>query len=122
MLAQLPGGGATPLASGIAKAHELAQNARRAGETSLVVLLTDGRANIDHRGVADRKQAAEHAMTAARGLAADGITALLVDTASVPSAKTADLARCMNARYLPLPNAGAREIAGAVALGRRSAA
>jgi magnesium chelatase subunit D len=120
-LAQLAGGGATPLARGIDAAYELALKARRSGQSSLVVLLTDGRANIDGEGVADRKRAAEHAAVAARRLAADRIGALLVDVASAPSAKAADLARHMNARYLPLPNAGAREIAGAVALGRHIA-
>lgn len=119
-LGQLVGGGATPLAHGIDAAYELALQARRSGQTSLVVLLTDGRANIDARGVADRKRATEHAIASARRLAADRIAGLLVDVASAPNAKAADLARSMNARYLPLPNAGAREIAGAVALRRQT--
>ena len=122
MLAQLPGGGATPLASGIEKAHMLALSARQAGQSTLIVLLTDGRANIDRDGSAGRKQAGEDAMSAARRLASEGITAIVVDTSSVPSTKAAELANVMRARYLPLPNAGAREIAGAIVLGGRSAA
>ena len=114
-LSGLPGGGATPLAGGIDAACNLAVTARRAGQSSLVVVLTDGRANIDRDGVAHRARAGEQAIDAARRIAAERIDALLVDTSPMPGAKGADLARAMSARYLALPNAGARDIARAVA-------
>ena len=50
-LAELPGGGGTPLSAGIDSARILAQAVRRQGGTPLIVLLTDGRANVtrNHR-------------------------------------------------------------------------
>ncbi|MEM9638668.1 MAG: VWA domain-containing protein, partial [Pseudomonadota bacterium] len=45
-LASLPGGGGTPLATGLRQAFELATQARSKGLTPTLVLLTDGRANI----------------------------------------------------------------------------
>lgn len=120
-LSGLPGGGATPLATGLDAAHDLALKARRAGQSSLVVVLTDGRANIDRSGAADRKRAHVDAMSAAQRLAEAGCAALLIDTSPAPSPKAAEIAGKMNARYLPLPNAGARDIAAVVARERASA-
>ena len=47
-LAELPGGGGTPLAAGIDAARELAFAVRRRGDTAVVVVLSDGRANLAH--------------------------------------------------------------------------
>ena len=49
-LAELPGGGGTPLASGMEAALELALGAQRRGMAPTVCILTDGRANIDKTG------------------------------------------------------------------------
>ena len=53
-LAELPGGGGTPLAAGLNAARELAEAARARGRTPFVVVLTDGRANIAADGTAVR--------------------------------------------------------------------
>ena len=45
-LAELPGGGGTPLAAGIRLALDIALGILRKGETPVVILLTDGRANV----------------------------------------------------------------------------
>ncbi len=42
-LAALPGGGGTPLASGLAAAESLAEEVRRKGRTPTLVVITDGR-------------------------------------------------------------------------------
>jgi magnesium chelatase subunit D len=120
-LSGLPGGGATPLAAGIDAAHALALAARRAGDAALIVILTDGRANIDRTGTADRRRANSDAEAAAQGLAADRLPAMVIDTSPVPGPKAGDLARAMRARYIALPHAGAREIAGIVARAGASA-
>ena len=57
-LAALPGGGGTPLAAGIDAAVELAELALRRGETPIVVVLTDGRANVARDGTGGRARAA----------------------------------------------------------------
>ncbi|MEM9860719.1 MAG: VWA domain-containing protein, partial [Myxococcota bacterium] len=49
-LAGLAGGGATPLASGIDGARLLAHDQRARGRTPLIVLMTDGRANVSRSG------------------------------------------------------------------------
>lgn len=115
-LAGLPGGGGTPLAAGIDAALALAEAVRRRGETPVVVLLTDGRANIARDGEPGRTRAGEDALAAARQLQAAGVTALLLDTSPQPQATARQLAAQMGAAYLPLPHAGAAELSQAVRL------
>jgi len=113
-LAGLPGGGGTPLAAGIASAHALADAVRRRGATPVVVLLTDGRANIARDGSPGRAHAAEDALAAARAMQADGFAALLLDTSPQPQPPARDLAAAMGARYVPLPHAGAAAVSQVV--------
>jgi magnesium chelatase subunit D len=102
-LAGLPGGGATPLAAGIDAARQMALAERRRGKRPMIVLLTDGGANIDREGRQGRKQAMDDALAAASACASDRLTALVIDTAPRPSALAADLAGRMHARHFPLP-------------------
>jgi magnesium chelatase subunit D len=101
-LAGLPGGGGTPLAAGIDAAVLLAQSVARSGGTPLLVLLSDGRANVARSGAA------------ARALRVAGLGALLVDTSPQPQPTAQRLAAEMNAVYLPLPHAGAAVLSAAV--------
>ena len=111
-LAGLPGGGGTPLAAGIDAAVALADSVRRGGATPVVVMLTDGRANIDRDGSQVRARAEEHALLAARQLR---ITrCLLVDTSAQAQPSAQRLATEMGATYLPLPYAGAAALSQAV--------
>jgi magnesium chelatase subunit D len=113
-LAALPGGGGTPLASGLDAALLLADATRRRGEVALIVLLTDGRGNIARDGRPGRDAAEADALAAARSLRLAGHAALLVDTSPQPRPQAARLAREMNARYLALPYADATRISGAI--------
>jgi len=113
-LAGLPGGGGTPLAAGIDAALRVAAQVRRDGASPLLVLLTDGRANVTLAGMGGRAQAAEEALAAARRLRALGVPCLLVDTSVRPEPAAAALALAMGARYLALPQADARALSGAV--------
>ncbi|BDG72284.1 magnesium chelatase subunit D [Roseomonas fluvialis] len=113
-LAGLPGGGGTPLAAGLDTARGMAEACRRAGRTPLLVLLTDGRANVARDGTGGRAQAEADALDAAKPLRIAGVPALLVDTAPRPQAFARDLAAAMGARYLPLPMADAARLSGAV--------
>jgi hypothetical protein len=110
----LPGGGGTPLASAIDAAAALADEQRRRGATPLIVLLTDGRANIARDGSPGRPQAGADALSAARRLRATGVAALLLDTSPQAQAQAGELADAMGAAYLPLPHAGARQLSQAV--------
>jgi magnesium chelatase subunit D len=113
-LAGLPGGGGTPLAAGIGAALALADAVRRKGDTPVVVLLTDGRANVTRSGEGGRAQAEEEALSAARLLRAAAVAALLVDTSPRAHPLAQRLAGEMHARYLPLPHADAATLSRAV--------
>ncbi len=113
-LASLPGGGGTPLASGIDVALALADGVTRRGGTAVVILLTDGRANVNRDGIGGRAQAAEDALASARAFRVAELKALVVDMSPRPRPDAENLAREMGAVYLPLPHADARALSGAV--------
>jgi magnesium chelatase subunit D len=113
-LAGLPGGGGTPLAAGIDAARAQAEAAGRAGQTPIVVLLTDGHANVGLNGLGGRPQAGADALAAAARLRAAAATTLLVDISPRPQALAARLAEALAARYLPLPLADAATLSRAV--------
>ncbi|SFK65932.1 magnesium chelatase subunit D [Methylocapsa palsarum] len=113
-LAGLPGGGGTPLAGGIDAALKLAEDARRKGQTPIIVLLTDGAANIARDGRPGRAKAQDDALGSARFARSRGFTMLLVDTAPRPQPFAQRLAADMKARYLALPSADPVVLSGAV--------
>ena len=113
-LAALPGGGGTPLALGLEAALRLAAVVRRSGATPVVVLLTDGRANITRSGETGRAQADADAVAMARQLRAARLTALVVDTSPQPAMAAQRLAAEMAATYRTLPYAGAAALSAAV--------
>jgi magnesium chelatase subunit D len=114
LLADLPGGGGTPLAAAIGEAQGVADQVRRGGGTPLVVFLTDGKANIARDGTPDRALAIEDAETAAKGFRRDEFRTLMIDLSDQPSGTAARLAGMMGARYLPLPHADAALISKSV--------
>ena len=113
-LADLPGGGATPLASGIDAAAALADTVKRKGQTPGIVLLTDGRANLGRDGKPGRAQAHEDAISAARAVRSGSFAAIVIDTSRIPEPQAALVADAMGAHYVPLPHADARSLADAV--------
>jgi magnesium chelatase subunit D len=115
-LAGLPGGGGTPLASGITAALGLAINIAREGQTPLAVFLTDGRANIALDGKHGRPGAEADALHAAGAWRASGYAGLIVDTAPRPHPFARKLAETAAAQYLPLPQASAGTLSAAVKL------
>lgn len=121
-LAGLPGGGGTPLAAGIDAVADLTEALRRRGDTAVVVLLTDGRANIGRDGQPGRDRAAQDALDAGRRLRLGGLAVLLVDTSPHPAEPARRLAEAMGAHYLPLPYAGAAQLSQAIQLGARALA
>jgi magnesium chelatase subunit D len=113
-LAALPGGGGTPLASGIDAAFALADTVKRRGQTPVVIILTDGQANVSREGIGGRGKAGEDALNAARQARLAAITCLLIDSAPRPQAQARSLAAEMGARYLALPYANASLLSAAV--------
>ncbi len=113
-LSALPGGGGTPLASGLQNALLLAQHARAKGLTPTVILITDGRANIALDGSANRAQAGADAEKMATVLRASGVGSLVLDMSNRPQPALQALGRILNAPYIPLPRANAERLTQAV--------
>jgi len=113
-LSGLPGGGGTPLASGLRKGLELAEGARRKGQTPILVLLTDGRANVGLDGAGGRKRAEEDAFTVARMIRQAGLLSIVIDASQRAQKPAQRIADALDARYVPLPFANAAAVSQAV--------
>ena len=122
-LAALPGGGGTPLAAGLDAALGLADVVRRKGQTPLIVLMSDGRANIARDGTPGRPRATADAIEAARRIRGARFAALAIDTSppvSREDAPTRTLAEAMGGAYIKLPLADAVRVNAAVRNARPS--
>ena len=106
-LGALPGGGGTPLASGLDAVRLLAEGIRRRGRVPSIIVMTDGRANVARDGGPGRARAEADALAAARLIRASGVATLLIDTSIRPAAPARTLAQEMGARCLALPHADA---------------
>ncbi len=109
-LAELAGGGGTPLAAGLDMARRVAEAERAKGRTPLVVVLTDGRANVG--------QGDPHAEALAAGKAFGALKSVFIDTGKRPRAEAAAIAAAMGARYVALPRLDARAVVAAVEMER----
>jgi len=105
-LAALPGGGGTPLASGFRAANEMAISLQRKGLTPIIVIMSDGKANVNLQGVGGRGGAHADALTAAKELRMRNHRVLFVDTSPKPEILAQELCGTMAAQYFPLPFAG----------------
>lgn len=113
-LAALPGGGGTPLAAGLIAAQALAEAGQKRGQSPVVAILTDGKANVTQDGRADRVAAMAEAMDAARAMAAAGIASIVIDISARARPEAAELAEALGGRYLPLPMAGSAAMVAAI--------
>jgi len=114
-LAKLPGGGGTPLAAGLQAARAVAAGVARQDESAVLVILTDGGANVAADGASGRDRAASDAAAAAREIRIEGLPGLVLDIAPRPSVAARTLAEQMGAHYQPMPHADA----GAISLAAR---
>jgi len=113
-LTGLPGGGGTPLASALQLAHEQAAQLQRQGITPILVVLSDGRANVTLQGLGGRVQAQAEAQHWARAWGAAGHAGLWIDTAPQPEVQAQQLAQQLGARYLPMPQLQSQRLAQAL--------
>ena len=124
-LAELPTGGRTPLAAGLARARELlaVEAVRDPDRRPLLVVVTDGRANAapSRSGggagpEGGRPDPVTAALAEARALAARAIAAVVVDTEDgvVRLGLAADLGRALAAPCLRLEALAAQPLAGVV--------
>ena len=110
----LPGGGGTPLALALKMAHEQAAQLQRQGVTPILVVLSDGRANVTLQGLGGRAQAQSDAQSWGHQWRASGHRALWIDTSMQPDVQAQQLASTMGASYLPMPQVQSQRMASAI--------
>jgi len=120
-MAGLPGGGGTPLALALKMSHEQAVQLQRQGITPILVVLSDGRANVTLQGLGGRSQAQMDAQNWGQQWRATGHRALWIDTSMHPDTQAQQLANTMGASYLPMPQVQAQRMAQAMESVRSSA-
>ena len=111
----LPTGGGTPIAAALLAALDVAGQARGRGiMQTVLVLLTDGRANIGLRG--DRAGITEELRLLGGQIAEAGIHALVIDTqrSYLSRGEARTLAGYLGGDYVYLPNAQGEQIASVV--------
>ena len=110
-LAAMAGGGGTPIAAGLDMAMRVAMAERGRGRTPLVVVLTDGRANV---GGGEGVTPQEAALQAARAFGATGLASVFIDCSPRPRPLGGELAQAMGARLVTLPRVDAQAVVNAV--------
>lgn len=118
----LPGGGGTPLALALKMACEQANQLQRQGVTPILVVLSDGRANVNLQGLGGRAQAQADAQQWAAQWRQTGHRALWIDTSLQPDAQVQNMAHIMGGSYMPMPQVQAQHMATAMENLRRHAA
>ena len=118
----LPGGGGTPLALALKMACEQATQFQRQGVTPILVVLSDGRANVTLQGLGGRAQAQADAEQWGQQWRQTGHRSLWIDTSVQADAQVQKLAHTMGGRYLPMPQVQAQRMASAIDQLRQSAA
>jgi magnesium chelatase subunit D len=103
LLADLAGGGSTPLASALETALTVAQAERARQRRPLVVLMTDGRGNVALDGEPFRTRAETETRAAAQRLRASGVRCAVIDVSPRPRGDALKLAEAMGADFSALP-------------------
>ena len=103
LLAGMPGGGGTPLASAIRDSAAFGKKLKSKGQTPLIILLTDGRANVSIDGIGGRENAYNDALSSAKQARLEQLQILFIDTSLKPQETNQQIANDLGAQYLPLP-------------------
>jgi len=103
LLAGMPGGGGTPLASAIRDSVQFGKKLKSKGQTPLIILLTDGRANVSIDGIGGREDAFKDALFCANKACLEQLQILFIDTSLKPQETNQQIAQQLGAQYLPLP-------------------
>jgi magnesium chelatase subunit D len=92
----------------------LANAAKKRGQTPTLALFTDGKANVQMDGSANRDGAMAEARATAKILAQDGLHSIVIDISPRPRPEAAELADALQGRYLPLPQAQSAAMVAAI--------
>jgi len=110
----LPGGGGTPLALALKMACEQATQLHRQGVTPILVVLSDGRANVTLQGLGGRVQAQAEAAQWGAQWRQTGHRSLWIDTSIQPDPQVQMLANTMGGSYMPMPQVQSQRMATAM--------
>ncbi len=113
----LPSGGGTPLAAGLARALDLGRQARRTKRMdSLLVVFTDGRANVALGAGANALGIEQELRLIGAAIKTEGISSTVIDTrpAYVATGDARRLCELIGARYVHLPRPDAAGIDNAI--------
>jgi magnesium chelatase subunit D len=103
----LPAGGGTPLAAGLESALNLALRARPAGRETLLVLLSDGRANVPRNpGPGGREAVWRDVEQVCAAMRAERVNSVVIDTThqSVSNGEAGRIAELLGGRLVHLPH------------------
>ena len=103
LLAGMPGGGGTPLATAIRDSAAFGKKLKSKGQTPLIIYLTDGRANVSIDGIGGRENALKDAVSFAKQARVEQLQMLFIDTSLKPQETNQQIANDLGAQYLPLP-------------------
>jgi len=117
-LSSLPGGGGTPLASGLEAAYLIALEELRQGRMVSIVLLTDGSANVSLDGSGGRVKAMDDALKIGNVIAGSNIPCLVVDVSRIPNPKAKKLAENLSGDYVQMPFVSSKNLSDAVKASR----
>jgi len=88
----------------------LAERSRQSSKTPIIALLTDGKANIDLNGKPGRDAAMDDAQKVAKIAHEAKISSIFIDVGRKSNPKLFDLAQIMDAQYVNLPRANAKDL------------
>ena len=110
----LKGGGGTPMPAALEHAFNLCRSELSHGKIPVLVILSDGGANVTKSGVGGRGKAFEESLKSAELFNSHKIKSIFIDIADSPAPQTRFLADKLGATYLPLPRANSKKILDAV--------
>ncbi|MDA9718923.1 VWA domain-containing protein [Betaproteobacteria bacterium] len=110
----LKGGGGTPMAAALEHAFNLCWSELSHGKIPVLVILSDGGANVTKSGIGGRGKAFEESLKSAELFNSQTIKSIFIDIADNPVPQTRFLANKIGSTYLPLPRASSKKILDAV--------
>ncbi|MAF82226.1 MAG: hypothetical protein CMK52_04945 [Proteobacteria bacterium] len=112
----LKGGGGTPMPAALEHGFNLCCSELSHGKIPVLVILSDGGANVTKSGVGGRSKAFEESLKSAELFIGHTIKSIFIDIADNPAPQTRFLADKLGATYLPLPRASSKKILDAVTM------
>ena len=106
----LKGGGGTPMSLALDHAFGLCSSELNQGKIPVLVILSDGGANVTKSGLGGRQEAFKESIQSAELFLRSSINSVFIDIADNPASQTKLLADKLGATYFALPRANSKKI------------